>query len=1108
VGSRSRNALLVRLCFSAAGISSLSLVPAPATAGVEVLWKVGPGPGTTDAATGAARPVIIAGVRDVVFVFDPASRQLAQFAIAPELTGPQGSRLILIPSRYTRRSAWDLSQSLKASPETAWGLAPVDENRAWLVDKTSRRLWYARNGEVSGPISLPDEEVQGATALSSGLLVVNTPRSEQSFALVGIESGVQTRFGAVARAPASPRAPDAWVLTTLPSDDIAAASTQSRALRIFSADGTLRSETLLRSALGREADADRDPDRGSLDVESRFVAAIAPHPVGVAISLADARRLEVFDRNGRAQQSFRLEGAEASSRSNRQPRGIVWFGDRILLADDTALSEFAPVSGRTGRVVDENGAGIPGATISLTEEASHWSLTSDSDGAFAIPVLKDLESGVAVARAQAFQDWRGRGALVSLLQVPIVLRRAAELCVSVLEEESGRPIQSFRIEVAQRRNAADSVTLQSGPRRAVEDPSGQTCEKPAIAGPPWLLRVTASGRAVTELEVQSLGWHTIRMPAEARARLVVRESATGAAVKRARAVLEDASLPERAFSAYSDEAAFQGTDEGVMDIRGLPEGTYRAHISADGFLGEKVLVALSTTGATQTVHLSRGARLRIHASSASSGLPVALADVQLFHSRMPASAAACRTAAAGDCQIENVPPARFDAVVSAPGLAPKRATVTVSAGEEAVSLDVSLDVGRPLRGHVSGLEQYPGYGFQIEASNPGLGRVRGALAPDGAFHFDSSLTGAAFVSLAEARSRVVFASAMVEEAQTDIEIRLPPPLVLTGRLSRDGAPCAACSLTVASTQWLGGSGAMAADIPQPGAYEIRLPLAGDYTVVITDRGSGLSMREPVTVTGSTVADFDLRTSSEIRGQVKRRDGAPAPRAWITCSESGGRFVAATANESGGFSCGGLPAGAYVVRASDGRLTGSATVVVGSEPVPEVAVTLQEAGSTRLRLVEQQGAPVQYSVTVRVASAKGTEYLLGKMADSAGVVELAVDPGPLEVAVQVRGFAVATWRGIPGDGEVPTLVFRPPAPVEFVGAIGDGCLLSVLGDQGPAPLGADLLNVARVFQGRLTTNLLAAGQYQADYRCPGAEATRTPFTLEPGIRKTVLLNNRP
>jgi len=1093
----------------------LCLMPSRGTS-EDLLVRLGSGPSfSAPTAEGTEiRPSLIVPVSVGKFwLWDPASRNLSRWVVASSAEAPKNSgpptKVLFLPSKYTRELAWDLSKSIPGSPDRVWAIASVGPNAAWLVEKSARQAWYVSDGNADKPLGIAEEEIQGTAALPSGDLVLNCPRAETPFVVVRRGLGIVSRFGAPRPAPARGmvRVMNAWNLATLPSGDLAAVAVYDRSLRVYAPTGVVKSESLLRSPLALQLEKIRQEKMSTLQIDPScecvkgqlplFATSVLAHPQGIIVNLGESRLFEVLDASGRVLKTFRLDVPAQRARSERRNRGAVFLNDnRLLLAEERTIQEFGPASDKTGTVLDEDGQAVAGASVSFALLGRSIQLSSDEAGGFVIPMLSAEASGTVLAKAPNMEEWRETGALSQLLSIPIVLRRNAELCVSVVEKETGKAITRFRMEIGKRSATAHSVLIRSGQRSDFANAEGRACLKTPFP-PPWSVRLTARGRALTEIEVEDTSPLLAQMPPEGLARLTVLDAATSRAVEGATVLLEGADLPERSFSAYGDEQSFSSNAEGVVEMRGLEEGTYRVGITAAGFLAERMLIDLRPDGPSTTVRISRGATLIVRAVSAASDRPIAGARVQLSHPRMGAVQASCSTGDTGECSIPNVPPARVDMTVAARGFASRKTQVTIAREERETSLAVSLEPGRSLQGRVVGLHEYPSSSFRVELEGPALGRVVRPVRADGGFEFDGEVAGSVLLDAVEQRSGIAFGSKLATEEDQYVELNLPVPLVVSGRTLRDGLFCSDCSVRVSSPVLRGGRAMLIADVPEPGRFEVRLPEAAEYSFTIDERRSGRSALRRFLVSESQSRDLDLQTSAQLAGRVLRADGEPARRAFVTCADDSSSYVTTAADERGQFSCGDLPEGRYVVQAADGQATGSASVVIGSGNAAEtVEIRLTNRGLLQMQLSDEAGAPVLFSATIRVRSASGVHYFPGKHADAAGLLEIPVADGPLEVMLNVnRGFAAATWRGQPSNGPV-RIVLRRASPVTFVATSGGSCQLAVFDPEGPVPLGVDLDTAPRRFShGSFTTLLLGPGSYSADYRCPeSAEVRRRTFAV--------------
>lgn len=206
--------------------------------------------------------------------------------------------------RYRGDGVWRLPSA--PGPSQVLRLAPVDHERAWLLDTTERRAWLLHSGKWSKSIQLPDA-VGDAAAQPSGALVINTPmHSAHAFAIVDANGSILKRFGG--RLPFAIAQQDAlmnsWKLAPLPGGEIVAAHAYLPLLRIYASNGQQKLERTVTIAPVARLEEQRRAIESLIDVKGEecctssnvihFATAVATNGSQIAIRYGLDPQLEIL----------------------------------------------------------------------------------------------------------------------------------------------------------------------------------------------------------------------------------------------------------------------------------------------------------------------------------------------------------------------------------------------------------------------------------------------------------------------------------------------------------------------------------------------------------------------------------------------------------------------------------------------------------------------------------------------------------------------------------------------------------------------------------------------------------------------------------------------
>ena len=679
--------------------------------------------------------------------------------------------------------------------------------------------------------------------------------------------------------------------------------------------------------------------------------------------------------------------------------------------------------GVRGRVVDGDGAAIPGARVEAQLGSGPFGsggpevrqAPCDPGGAFA---LEAVPSGALVlqARAPGWLESRRQDALVptdgELDGVTIVLTRGRTVAGHVTWPD-GTPAEGVVVEVgfdpAWRMGTTGFNALRGASGGGATDEGGRFRVTGLGAGPFVVLAMKSpEGTLVTHRArrdgvrpdgppLELVLWPPLSL--EGRVVNGLGRAVPAAGVRAVRTV--EGELGPTASQVRSTRA----DAEGRFSLEGLEEGTWELAAEA----GEAQSTVLSAE--SLTVDLPQRGSLELVVRSAATaagrvvdreGRPLADATVRL-HTGLTAlqrantgrsSAREARTDADGRFELGPLPPGERALEAEAPGLvASAPLQVSLPEGGRAEGLELVLgpgavltgevwDEGRPAAGRMVQLVQFSAASYEaLSERTDDRGRFRYGAVPPGTWVVlvldpgrDLS-AGEDGESLASVMRAMTYAQVVLEEGRpTHVVLGSPPidPVQVHGHVRSAGEP-----LEMALSFYPGSgrvtTGAVNTVSEPDGSYRTSLPAPGAWIVAVQevsadpDRQRILEYHREVPDGGAEL-DFDLPTG-RVSGLVLGPGGAPAAgapvlavRAEAPRSDSlwGGQLAIQRTDARGHFEVRHLAAGPYLIAAGGAGLGHPATPRFG-----RASVTLQlAAGQVRDDLRLELPAPGAVRVLVR------------------------------------------------------------------------------------------------------------------------------------------------
>jgi hypothetical protein len=416
------------------------------------------------------------------------------------------------------------------------------------------------------------------------------------------------------------------------------------------------------------------------------------------------------------------------------------------------------------------------------------------------------------------------------------------------------------------------------------------------------------------------------------------------------------------------------------------------------------------------------------------------------------SAATAKTGPDGSFTLEGVPQ-KFTLIATHVKYAPAIIDDLSVPPGESTSVRVEMGSGGGIRGTVSE-GGAPVAGVEVHASKQGAigyGGKQTTTDSSGRFELVGLPAGEYMLEITARKGASVQRTVVVGDGEVaemaEVDIGEGAGLRLFGRVTSGGAPIAGGSITAAQPEKGWASGGQRS-IDASGAYSLRLPAPGTYTIIVqTGRRSGLSGRVDVTVPegvseyhqdikvprgGLSGAVVDVETGEPIRGaHVMAYFGRPGPLSFLSLIAN--LRGQAEADDAGRFGMASLAPGRYSLRASaDGYEDGGVEDVrVDTEgEASEIEIALERGITFSAWIVDEKGQPVAKAAAL-LRNQGGDAVRVGEPARSRedGRLELSgLRPGTYKMTVVHRAYAPARVTVEAAPGAEQTVTLRPGGKV--------------------------------------------------------------------------------
>ncbi len=453
------------------------------------------------------------------------------------------------------------------------------------------------------------------------------------------------------------------------------------------------------------------------------------------------------------------------------------------------------------------------------------------------------------------------------------------------------------------------------------------------------------------------------------------------------------------------DAGFSGTvttADGSFSIGDLTPGQVMLNIrKEDDFIQQMRSASVPTKDLL--IDLPKGGRITGHVVDKSTRQPITAFEAGISNSRsgggmafgMPPSLKSF-TSDDGAFVLENVPPGTVQLVANAPGYVDgKIGSLTVEDGKTVADVEVALEPGVKLSGHVTGPDGSPIAGVSVRQDSSSGGRAGamfnagsfGLTDPNGDYSIDDLESGDKSFNFNKSGYLPTQKTITLSGKTATLDAQLSAGLTATGMVVTDaGVPVPDAAVrAISGAEGMGGRGA---STDANGAFHIDGLAPGHYAFHASKSGFA----------DGQVSDFDISAGAPVRvvlsaggvifGHVTGLTADQAGAATVTATSSSGN-ASAPVDSSGSYRMEGAPTGTVRVSAAiNGRIFSD------SKSTPAQSVQVASGASVQVDLdfsndivisgrVTRQGQPVTGSIVVFAPRAGRMDARVQTTTDSNG-----------------------------------------------------------------------------------------------------------------------------
>lgn len=781
-----------------------------------------------------------------------------------------------------------------------------------------------------------------------------------------------------------------------------------------------------------------------------------------------------------------------------------------------------------GRVVDPDGAPLPGAEVEIGEpersmdsfDTPPLETTTGADGSFSVADRREGEFLNLDVRLAGYAQASFPG-----VEVPtdpdfeIVLQPAVTLRGRVVDPQ-GSPVPGAEIEVAREGGATSfGGRVFSRPLAAARADDDGRFEVVDIE--PATVRVTARAegrlpKAVGGIELLAgVEPDELELELEPGATIEGRVigpnglPAAGATVR-----LEDAA----GFSRF-DLARADG--EGRYRLGGVEPGDRMAEASTEDGLRQSREIRVEVGDNILDFYLEAGVTVSGTVLDSESR-PIAEAAVMLSSSGgmgMLAAPRLTQSDATGAFELENVHPGVFRVGAEHPGYAAAELEQPLEVGLQPIAgLLLRLENGAEVRGALVGVEPKDLVSMQVMAVRQPMSHKEGRVESDATYSIGNLSAGLWNVIARSASGRQTQESIEIGpgERVVTLDLDFDDGVALAGRVLRQGTPLSGAWVSI---EGIDSSKVAWGETDYDGRFHLEGLEKGRYTVQVSHFGSGTSHTEEIELLSDDEILLEL-DSGGVSGQVTlARGGSPLAGASVILesraeSETPIQGKGTTTDDEGNFHLADVSPGHYDLRASKaGYAAQSRTLrIEDAAELEGVEFALARVEGLTLSLRLPSGA-VPSSVSYSVLDLSDQVFLNGSASvTSAGRVRLSTIPdGQWRLLLKASGTAVRSLRAQAPQEDLAVELQQAARLHVRVEELADDssavATLRIRGDDGlpfkSLGWGGGTEDSWRLFGGEVTLDALPPGRWFLSITATDGSDWQRSVTLATGVNDTVV-----
>ncbi|HEV7425249.1 MAG TPA: carboxypeptidase regulatory-like domain-containing protein [Thermoanaerobaculia bacterium] len=556
----------------------------------------------------------------------------------------------------------------------------------------------------------------------------------------------------------------------------------------------------------------------------------------------------------------------------------------------------------------------------------------------------------------------------------------------------------------------------------------------------------------------------------------------------------------------------QTASDGTFRIDDLARGEIRlAFRKPSDFI--QITRSVTAPASGVNVELPAGSRVSGRVIDRATGRPVNAFDAGLAISRPGAAimlvAPVMRsfTSDDGAFAIDGVPAATHILAVTAPGYVMARVpNVTVEKGKNVDGVEVALDAGVRVHGHVTATDGAPLGGVLVRV-DPALATHGAAMNdpytltdPDGEYVLDNLEQGDTLLAFSRTGLLTVRKNVTLSGTSAQIDAQLSSGVSITGVVLLEGGAAVANAQVQARSAADAGS-VRATQTDDSGAFAIATVAPGHYEISATKPGYSEATLRDVDIPSAAALRLVMKGGGTITGRLLGLTPAELRGAAVQMSSSDGGGAPVSPDDSGRYRIDGAPPGTVRLSARSGQFTTSSRTAQTKSVQVESGATVTvdfdfTAGIVVSGRVTRNGLP-QPDAVVSFLSPTTTQRSAQAPADANGRYEIGgIDEGTYNVTVVDRtNVPYSTTYQVSGSSTFD-IAIDGAAVSGHVTDVSSGTAIAgaAVELRRTEAAGPDLRSAVSDAAGVFSFEQVPAGSYEARAQKPGYGAAAVPVTV--------------